>query len=543
MSHKQLCFHSAAREKVLAGASALADAVRVTLGPKSKSVLIARKWGGPLVCNDGVTIAKELELKDPVENLGVQMMRQAAERTGDAVGDGTTTSTLLAHAIFAEGLRNVAAGASAIDLKRGLERGARIVVEVLRSISRPVTSRKEKIQVATVSAHNDPTIGELVGDAVDKVGGDGVITVEEAKGTETALEIVQGMQFDRGYLSAYFVTDPARMECVLDDPLILLCDKRIGAMHDLIPTLESVAKEGRAFLLVAEDVEGEALATLVVNRLRGTLACAAVKAPGFGDRRKAMLEDIAIVTGGHVVSDEAGVKLEHVRIAELGRARRAVVKQDTTTIVGGGGDKRLIDARIQQIRVQMAETKSDYDRQKLEERLAKLSGGVAVVRVGAPSEAEMKSRKEAFEDAISATKAAVAEGIVPGAGLTLLRAADALVAEEAKLEGDERSGLRILRHALEIPVRQIATNSGLDAGVVVDKMRSGSESFGLDASTGNYVDLTKEGIIDPTKVVRVAVENAVSVASTLLLTEATMTDAPEPPVAARPESMAAMEEE
>lgn len=536
MSHKQVLFHAAAREKVLRGATALADAVRVTLGPKSKSVLIGRKWGSPIVCNDGVTIAKEFDLKDPEENLGAQMVRQAAERTGSAVGDGTTSSTILAHAIFSEGIRNVAAGASAVDLKRGLDRGLRLAVETIRGLSRPVGSRKEKVQIATISAHNDASIGELIGDAVDRVGSEGVITVEEAKGTETAVEVVQGMQFDRGYLSPYFVTDPDRMECVLNDPMILIYDKRISGMKDLLPLLEQVVKEGRALLIIAEEVEGEALATLVVNKLRATFACVTVKAPGFGDRRKAILEDIAILTGGQLIAEETGLKLEHVQLSQLGRATRVVVTQDSTTIVGGGGDKRAIAGRIEQLRKQIHDTKSDYDREKLEERLAKLSGGVAVVRVGAPSEAELKSRKEAFEDAIAATKAAVAEGIVPGAGLTLLRAADVLAAEETKCDGDERSALRILRHALEAPTRQIADNSGIDAGVVVDRMRSGKGNYGFDASNATYVDLVEAGIIDPTKVVRIGLENAISVASVLLLTEATMTEIPEPtPKASAPE--------
>jgi chaperonin GroEL len=534
MSHKQLLFHSAAREKILRGATVLADAVRVTLGPKSKSVLIGKKWGSPIVCNDGVTIAKELDLKDAEENLGVQVIRQAAERTGDAVGDGTTTSTLLAHAIFSEGLRNVTAGASAIDLKRGLDRGLHVAVETVRGLSRPVASRKEKIQVATISAHNDGIIGELVGDAVEKVGSEGVITVEEAKGTETAVEVVQGMQFDRGYLSPYFVTDPERMECVLQDPLILIHDKRIGVMKDLLPLLEQVAKEGRTLLLVAEEIEGDALTTLVVNKLRGTLACVAVKAPGFGDRRKAMLEDIAILTGGQVIAEETGVKLEHVKPDQLGRASRVVVKQEDTTIIGGAGDTRAITGRVEQIRRQIREAKSDYDKEKLQERLAKLVGGVAVVRVGAPSEAELKSRKDAFEDAISSTKAAVAEGIVPGAGLTLIRASEALAQEEQKCDGDERSGIRILRRALEVPARQIAENSDVDAGVVAERMRSGKGNYGFDAAKGTYVDLVEAGIIDPTKVVRIALENAVSVASILLLTEATMTDLPEPSPKAQP---------
>ncbi len=528
MAHKHLLFHASAREKILRGATALADAVRVTLGPKSKSVLIGKKWGSPHVCNDGVTIAKELDLPDAEENLGVQVIRQAAERTGDAVGDGTTTSTLLAHATYAEGLRNVAAGASAIDIKRGLDRGLGVAVGAVKSMSRAVQSKKEKVQIATISAHNDPLIGELVGDAVEKVGTDGVITVEEAKGTETAVEVVQGMQFDRGYLSPYFVTDPERMECVLHDPLVLIHEKRIGAMKDLLPVLEQVAKEGRSLLLIAEEVEGEALATLVVNKLRGTLACVAVKAPGFGDRRRAMLDDVALLTGGQVVAEETGTRLDSVGPAQLGRASRVVVTQDTTTIIGGSGDKRAIDGRVELLRRQIKESKSDYDREKLQERLAKLVGGVAVVRVGAPSEAELKSRKEAFEDAIAATKAAVAEGIVPGAGLSLIRASDALAAEEAKCEGDERSGVRILRQALEIPVRQIALNSGFDPGVVVDRMRNGKGNYGFDAAKGTYVDLVESGIIDPTKVVRVALENAVSVASILLLTEATMTDLPEP---------------
>ena len=539
MAHKQMLFRAAAREKVLRGATMLADAVRVTLGPKSKCVLIEKKWGEPLVCNDGVTIAKEVDLKDPEENLGAQVLREAAARTGDAVGDGTTTSTLLAHTIFAEGLRNVAAGASAIDLKRGLDRGLRVAVEALRTLSRPVKTKREKAQVAAISAHNEEAIGELVADAVEKVGSEGVISVEEAKGIETALEVVEGMQFDRGYLSPYFVTDPTKMEAVLEEPFILLHDKRIGTMKDLLPLLEQVAKMTRSLLIVAEEVEGEALATLVVNKIRGVLACVAVKAPGFGDRRKAMLEDMAILTGGRVIAEEIGVKLEHVSVDDLGRAKRVVVDRETATIIGGAGDKQAIAGRCEELRGQIKDTTSDYDREKLEERLAKLAGGVAVIRVGAPSEAELKNRKEAFDDAISSTKAAIAEGIVPGGGLALLRCIDAVERDAEKAQGDERTGMLVLRRALETPTRQIAENSAVDGGVVVDRMRAGSGNFGFDAARGEYVDLVEAGIIDPTKVVRVALENAVSVASVLLLTEATLTELPEPKAEA-PQSMEAM---
>ena len=528
MPYKQVLFRSEAREKILRGASTLADAVRVTLGPKSKCVLIQRSYGPPLVCNDGVTIAKEMALKDPSENLGAQMIRQAAERTGDAVGDGTSTSTVLAHAIFADGVRNVTAGASAIDLKRGLDRGVRVAVEAIRGLSRPVKSRLEKAQVATISAHNDPSIGELVADAMEKVGGEGVITVEESKTTETQLEVVEGLQFDRGYVSPYFVTDAEKMEAVVEDAAILLTDRKIGVMKDLLPLLEQMARAGDSILVIAEDVEGEALATLVVNKLRGTLRCVAVKAPGFGDRRKDMLEDMAILTGGRVLSEELGVKLENVDPSHLGRAKRIVVDRDSTTIISGAGDKKAIEARKQQIRQLIEKTTSDYDREKLEERLAKLSGGVAVIRVGAPSEAEMKSRKEALEDAIAATKAAVAEGIVPGGGLALLRAINAVSLEEAKVDGDERTGLQILRRALDAPTRQIAENSGVDGGVVVNQMRSGTGHVGFDAARQTYVDLFEAGIVDPTKVVRVGLENAVSAASLLLLSEATLTEVPEP---------------
>ncbi|HEU5261778.1 MAG TPA: chaperonin GroEL [Gemmatimonadales bacterium] len=528
MAHKQLIFRAAAREKVLRGATALADAVRVTLGPKSKCVLIEKKWGEPLVCNDGVTIAKEVDLKDPEENLGAQVLREAAARTGEAVGDGTTTSTLLAHTIYAEGLRNVAAGASAIDLKHGLDRAVGVAVAALRKLSRPVKTKREKAQVATISAHNDSSIGELVADAVEKVGAEGVISVEEAKGTETALEVVEGLQFDRGYLSPYFITDPAKMEAALEEPFVLLHEKRIGTMKDLLPLLEEVAKMSRSLLVVAEDVEGEALATLVVNKIRGTLSCVAVKAPGFGDRRKAMLEDIGILTGGRVIAEEIGVKLEHVTVKDLGRAKRVIVDRETTTIVGGAGDKQAIAGRCDELRKQIKEATSDYDREKLEERLAKLAGGVAVIRVGAPSETELKSRKEAFDDAIASTKAAIAEGIVPGGGLALLRCIDPVEREAEKAAGDERTGILILRRALETPTRQIAENSAADGGVVVDRMRAGTGNFGFDAARGEYVDLAEAGIIDPTKVVRVALENAVSVASVLLLTEATLTELPEP---------------
>ncbi len=524
MAHKQVLFRSEARERILRGVAALADAVRVTLGPKSKCVLLEKRFGLPVVCNDGVTIAKEMELKDPVENLGAQMIRQAAERTGDAVGDGTSTSTILAHAIFADGVRNVVAGASAVDLKKGLDRGVRAAVEALKTLSRPVKSRLEKAQIATISAHNDQTIGDLVADAMEKVGNEGVITVEESKTTETQLEVVEGLQFDRGYLSPYFITDPEKMEAVLEDVQVLLTDRKIGVMKDLLPILEQVARTGAAILLIAEDVEGEALATLVVNKIRGSLKCAAVKAPGFGDRRKEMLEDMGILTGGRVVTEELGIKLEAVAMEDLGRAKRVVVDKDTTTIIGGAGDKARIEGRKQQIRAQIDKTTSDYDREKLQERLAKLSGGVAVIRVGAPSESEMKSKKEALDDAINATKAAVAEGIVPGGGLALLRATDAVEREEAKCEGDERTGLQILRRALETPTRQIAENSSVDGGVVVNEMRKGQGNMGFDAARKEYVDLVEAGIIDPTKVVRVALENAVSVASLLLLTEATLTE-------------------
>jgi len=524
---KQVLFRSSAREKVLRGATQLADAVSITLGPKSKSVLIQKKWGIPIVCNDGVTIAKEMELEDPEENLGAQMLRQAAEKTGDVVGDGTSTATILAHAIYAEGTRNVAAGASAIDLKRGLDRALQIAVNALKAMAKPVESRKEKAQVATVSAHNDPTVGELVADAMEKVGGDGVITVEESKTTETALEVVEGLQFDRGYLSPYFVTDTSAMEAVLEEAYVLVCDRKLNIIKDILPLLEQVAKAGRPILFIAEEIEGEALATLIVNQIRGVLKSAAVKAPGFGDRRKAMLQDIATLTGGQVISEELGIKLEDVELAQLGRAKRVIVDKDSTTIIGGAGKKPDIDARIQMIRKEMEDTSSDYDREKLEERLAKLSGGVAVIRVGAPSESEMKTKKEALDDAISSTKAAVAEGIVPGGGLALLRASRAVLTEQANCSGDERTGMQILQRALEAPTRQIAENSAADGGVVVDRMLNGTGNLGFDAAQKCFVDLFEAGIIDPVKVVRTALENAVSVASILLLTEATMTERPE----------------
>lgn len=524
MSHKHLLFRAEAREKILRGTTALADAVRVTLGPKSKCVLIEKKWGKPLVCNDGVTIAKEMELCDSEENLGARMIREAAERTGDAVGDGTSTATILAQAIFADGLRNIAAGAAAVDLKRGLDRGLRVAVEAIRGLSRPVASRKEKAQVATISAHNNATLGELVADAMEKVGAEGVVSVEEAKGIETSLEVVEGMQFDRGFLSPYFITDPEKMQAVLDEPAILLFEKKVSHVKDLLPLLEQLARTRKPLLVIAEDIDGEALATLVVNRLRGILACAAIKAPGYGDRRKALMQDVATLTGGQFIAEELGIKLDAVKLTDLGNAQRVVIDKDSTTIIGGAGRKEAIEGRCAEIRKQIESTTSDYDREKLEERLAKLAGGVAVIRVGAPSEAEMKSRKEALDDAISATKAAIAEGIVPGGGLTLLRAIDAIELEEASTDGDERTGLRILKRALEVPTRQIAENSAVDGGVVVGNMRAGKGNYGFDAAKGTYVDLIEAGIIDPTKVVRTALENAVSVASILLLTEVTMTE-------------------
>jgi chaperonin GroEL len=524
MTAKQVLFRSAAREKILRGTTQLADAVRITLGPKSKSVLIQKKWGAPIVCNDGVTIAKEMELEDPQENLGAQMLRQAAEKTGERVGDGTSTATLLAQTIYAEGVRNVAAGASAIDLKRGLDRALAAAVDALKHMAKPLAHRQERVQVATISAHNDATIGELVADAMEKVGGDGVITVEESKTIETTLEVLEGMQFDRGYLSPYFVTDPSGMQAVLEDAYILMCDRKLTVLKDLLTLLEQVAKTARPILVLAEEIEGEALATLIVNQVRAVLKSCAVKAPGFGERRKALLADIATLTGGEVVSEELGLKLEDTKLTQLGRARRIVIDKDTTTVIGGAGEKARIEASITMLRREIEDASSDYDREKLKERLAKLAGGVAVIKVGAPSESEMKARKEALDDAISSTKAAVAEGIVPGGGLALLRCTSAVLAAESACSGDERTGVQILRRALEAPARQIAENSAADGGVVVDRMLQGNANIGFDAAGNRFVDLYQAGIVDPVKVVRTALENAVSVASVLLLTEATLTE-------------------
>ena len=528
-NHTRLYFGDDARSRVLAGATVLADAIRVTLGPRSRSVLIGAKWGTPLVCDDGVTIAKRIRLADPEQDLGAQMIRQAASRTGDAVGDGTSTSAILAHAMLADGVRNIVAGASSTELRRGMSIASTAAIGALRAMARPVGSRTEKVQVATVSAHGDTTLGELVGDAVDRVGSDGVVTVEEAKATETSVDVVEGMRFDRGFLSPYFVTSPERMECVLERPYLLVSDRRVGSIKDLVGLLEAVAQAGRPLVVITEDVSGDALATLVVNKLRGVLQVCAVKAPGFGDRRKEMLEDIAILTAGEVVSEELGTKLESVGLEQLGSAERVVIDRDSTTIVGGAGGRERVQARIAEIRTRLEETTSDYDREKLQERLAKLAGGVAVVRVGAPTEAEMKQRKEAVEDAIHATQAAVAEGIVAGGGVALARAIEAVRRVEQDLDGDRRTGARIVATALSTPLRQIASNSGVDPGVVVDRVQSGSGAFGFDAATGRYGDLIAAGILDPLKVVRIALENAVSVASTMLLTEATMTEIEDEP--------------
>jgi chaperonin GroEL len=526
MSHKHLLFRSAARENILSGATQLADAVRVTLGPKSKSVLIQKKWGAPLVCNDRVTIAPETEIKDPEESLGAQALKQAAERTGDLIGDGTT-STILAHAIFADSVRNVTAGASAIDLKRSLYRGARAAIEALKALSRPVPPRKEKAQVAAISAHNDTAVGDLVAGAMEKIGDEGLISVEESKPSETALQVVEGMQFDRNFLPPYLVTDPEQMEAVLEDAFTLLCDRKISLLKDMLPPLEQIAKTSKPLVIVAEEVEGEALATLIVNQLRGTPKGGAVKAPGFGDRSNAMLEDIAVVTGEEVVSEDLDLKLDAVTIERLSRVARIVIGKDHTTISGGTGECKRIDGPIQQIRHEIEKTSSDYDREKLAKRLAKLAGGVAVVGVGAPAEGEMKARKDVLEDTISATKAAMAEGIVPSSGLALLRTVEAVAQEEAKCTGDERAGVQILRRALEAPARQIAENSAVDGGVMVARMLDRTGAFGFDAARNEYVYLVEAGIVDPAKVVRIALENAVSTASIMLLTEATMTEIPE----------------
>ena len=527
MAHKQVLFRSAAREKILRGVTQLADAIRVTLGPKSKSVLIERKWGAPLVCNDGVTIAKEFDLKDPEEALGARMLRQAAERTGDVVGDGTSTSTVLAHAIFADGVRNVVAGASAIELKRGLERAARVAIGALGTLSRPVKTRKEKAQVATISAHNDAEIGELVAEAMEKVGGDGVITVEESKTTETALDVVEGLQFDRGYVSPYFVTNPDRMEAVIEDALVLICDRKIGSLKDFVPLLDQAAKAGRPLLVIAEDIEGEALATLIVNQLRGVLRSCAVKAPGFGDRRKAMLEDIAVLTGGQVISEDLGIKLETVGIDMLGRAKKVVIEKENTTIVSGAGKKADIEARCSQIRRQIEETSSDYDREKLQERLAKLAGGVAVIKVGGATEVEVKERKDRVDDAMHATRAAVEEGVLPGGGAALLHAARVLDGLKAA-NHDQKAGIDIVRRALQVPVRQIAQNAGVDGAVVAGKLAEAKDpNWGYDAQDGVYGDMVKAGIIDPTKVVRTALQDAASVAGLLITTEAMVAEKPQ----------------
>lgn len=508
-----------ARSSLKSGVDKLANAVKVTLGPKGRNVILEKKFGAPTVTKDGVTVAKEIELDDPVENMGAQMVREVASKTSDVAGDGTTTATVLAQAIYREGLKNVTAGANPMDLKRGIDLAVTKVVEYLKKVSKEVEGRNEIAQVGSVSANNDKSIGELIADAMDKVGKDGVITVEEAKGTETSLDVVEGMQFDRGYISPYFVTDAEKMEAVLEDPFILIHDKKISSMKDLLPILEKVAQQGKALLIISEDLEGEALATLVVNKIRGTLKVAAVKAPGFGDRRKAMLEDIAVLTNGTVISEERGFKLENATVSYLGTAKKVVIDKDNTTIVEGSGKTEEIKKRINEIKAQIEKTTSDYDKEKLQERLAKLSGGVAVIKIGASTEVEMKEKKARVEDALHATRAAVEEGIVAGGGVALVRAIEVL----DKIEGDnmdQTTGVKIVQKALEEPLRQIVNNAGLEGSVVLQKVREGKDDFGFNAATEKYENLVKSGVIDPTKVTRTALENAASVSSLLITTEA-----------------------
>ncbi len=525
MAAKLVKFGQDAREKILRGVNILADAVTVTLGPRGRNVVLDKSFGAPTVTKDGVTVAKEVELEDKFENMGAQMVKEVASKTSDVAGDGTTTATVLARAIFTEGLKMVVAGHDPMTLKRGVDKAVEAIVKELKALSKPTKEQKEIAQVGTISANNDSTIGEIIAEAMSKVGKEGVITVEEAKSLDTQLEVVEGMQFDRGYLSPYFVTDPDRMECVYEDVYILIHEKKISAMKDLLPLLEQVARSGKPLLIIAEDLEGEALATLVVNKIRGTLQCVGVKAPGFGDRRKAMLEDVGILTGGRVIAEELGMKLENVTLQDLGRCKRLVVDKDNTTIVDGAGKKADIEGRIKQIRAQIEETTSDYDREKLQERLAKLVGGVAVVRVGAATEIEMKEKKARVEDALHATRAAVEEGIVPGGGVALIRASAVL--DKLNVPDDERFGVKIVKKAIEEPLRWIANNAGAEGSIVLDKVKNGKGAFGFNAASEEYEDLLKSGIIDPTKVVRTALLNAASVAGLLLTTEAMVAEKPE----------------
>ena len=525
MAAKEIRFSANARGKVLRGINLLADAVTVTLGPRGRNVCLEKSWGAPTVTKDGVTVAKEIQLEDKFENMGAQMVKEVASKTSDVAGDGTTTATVLSRAIFSEGIKLVAAGHDPMSMKRGIDKAVEKVVEELKSMSKPTRDREEIAQVGTISANNDKAIGDILAEAMDKVGKEGVITVEEAKGLETTLDLVEGMRFDRGYLSPYFVTDPERMECVYEDAYLLIHEKKISGMKDLLPVLEEIAKTGKPFLIIAEDVESEALATLVVNKLRGTLKCVAVKAPGFGDRRKAMLEDIGILTDGKMIAEELGIKLENVTSKDLGRAKKVIIDKDNTTIVEGAGKKSAIEGRIAQIRTQIDETTSDYDREKLQERLAKLSGGVAVVKVGAPTEIEMKEKKARVEDALHATRAAVEEGIVPGGGVALIRASAGL--KNLRVSEDEKVGVRIVQRALEEPLRWIARNAGADGSVVLDKVKNGKGAFGFNAATEEFEDLVKAGVVDPTKVVRVALQNAASVAGLLITTEAMIAEKPE----------------
>jgi chaperonin GroEL len=525
MAAKEIRFGAEARGKILRGVNLLADAVTVTLGPRGRNVCLEKSWGAPTVTKDGVTVAKEIQLEDKFENMGAQMVKEVASKTSDVAGDGTTTATVLARAIFSEGIKLVAAGHDPMSIKRGIDKAVERVVEELKSLSKPTRDREEIAQVGTISANNDKTIGDILAEAMDKVGKEGVITVEEAKGLETTLDLVEGMRFDRGYLSPYFVTDPERMECVYEDAYLLIHEKKISGMKDLLPVLEEVAKTGKPFLIISEDIEGEALATLVVNKLRGTLKCVAVKAPGFGDRRKAMLEDIGILTDGKMIAEELGIKLENVTLKDLGRAKKVIVDKDNTTIVEGAGKKSAIEGRIAQIRTQIDETTSDYDREKLQERLAKLAGGVAVVKVGAATEIEMKEKKARVEDALHATRAAVEEGIVPGGGVALIRTSAAL--KNLRVSEDEKVGVQIVQRALEEPLRWIARNAGADGSIVLDKVKNGKGAFGFNAATEEFEDLVKAGVVDPTKVVRVALENAASVAGLLITTEAMIAEKPQ----------------